>query len=180
MSSFLFYPMNFRASKIYPRRVGRIKWKENIWTRISACSDVTIWLETSSSCKFRIASAGGSTDLGYPVKCDSIGDEIGADQDWGKLQKNRDRSIPCIRFYRLPFLLLCRGNFYSPSSSSTRFKLDLRSVFRSLRGEYSILFSILKNSGFWSTLTIYWKIKNRKWKSWSTIDYFTILHFIEG
>lgn len=89
------------------------------------------------------------------AKCDSIGDEIGADQDWGKLQENRDRPIPCIRFYRLPFLLPCRGNFYSPSSSSTRFKLDLRSVFRSLRGEYSVLFSILKNSGFRSTLTIY-------------------------
>lgn len=117
MSSIPSYPMSFRASKIYPRRVGRIKWKENIWTRISACSDLTIWLETSSSFrKFRIASAGGCTDLGFRPKCDSIGDEIGADQDWGKLQKNRDRPIPCIRFYRLPFLLPCRGNFYSPSS----------------------------------------------------------------
>lgn len=116
MSSIPSYPMSFRASKIYPRRVGRIKWKENIWTRISACSDLTIWLETSSSCKFRIVSAGGCTDLGFRPKCDSIGDEIGADQDWGKLQKNRDRPIRCIRFYRLPFLLPCRGNFYSPSS----------------------------------------------------------------
>lgn len=173
--------MSFRASKIYPRRVGRIKWKENIWTRISACSDVTISLETSSSCKFRIASAGGCTDLGFPAKCDSIGDEIGADQDWGKLQKNRDRPIPCIRFYRFSLSPPLSRQLLFTFVFSTRFKLDLRSVFRSLRGEYSVLFSIFKNSVFRPHWLIYWKIKNWKWKrTWRTIDYFTILHFTES
>lgn len=157
--------MSFRASKIYPRRVGRIKWKENIWTRISACSDVTISLETSSSCKFRIASAGGCTDLGFPTKCDSIGDEIGADQDWGKLQKNRDRPIPCIRFYRLPFLLPCRGNFYSPSSSPLGSSLIYDQFFVLWEENTLYYFQFLRIRVFRPHWLIYWKIKNWKWKN---------------
>ena len=85
----------FRASKIgsYPRRVGRIKWKENIWTRISACSMLLFDSEPSSSRRSAFLLLLGErarVSLNSSAKCNSIGDEIGADQASGKLRENRD------------------------------------------------------------------------------------------
>lgn len=89
------------ANQGYPRRVGRIKWKENIWTRISA-----YLIRKRHRRRLYVFAWRIYEYLEFPAKRNSIGDEIGTDQASGKLRKNRDAGFLVSDFIHFFFFFL--------------------------------------------------------------------------